>query len=214
MQRLRLSLRPACCLRQQLKRIPSYAARRLSTTSSSQNTSPAPWFVDPEPEPIYIMRQNPPHLPVGPASLPADVTPEIRLLHAQLAQSPHLDPSALLVCAPIPTPPGPPLPEAMPKGRRKRGRTYVGEGVLEPGGIWSWIVLAQVKEGTEKRGAIESVVRLVRKTLLAANPPLPLPPNSRKRVNDGWAMVDAGDFAVHVLSPDARQRYFTDRGKW
>jgi ribosomal silencing factor RsfS len=29
-------------------------------------------------------------------------------------------------------------------------------------------------------------------------------------MDNGWAMVDAGDFAVHVLSKDAREKYFVD----
>ncbi|KAI0059087.1 hypothetical protein BV25DRAFT_1809565 [Artomyces pyxidatus] len=185
---------------------------------STDSPSPArPWFVNPD-EAAYLPRHTPPHMPEKAAHrvppLPASVPPEIRLLHAQLAQSPHLEPASLLVCPPVSHPPGPPLPEAMPKGRRKRGRTYAGEGFLEPGGIWSWIVLAQVKEGTENRGAIESIVRLVRKTLLTAQPPLPLPRNSRRHINDGWAMVDAGDFAVHVVSQEARQKFFGDRSSW
>jgi hypothetical protein len=114
-----------------------------------------------------------------------------------------------------------------------------------PGSLWSWIVMAQVidiavlhatsssnhsspqvKEGTENKGAIESVVRVVRKTvrskfnqylrksmyallqLLGVRPPLPIPPNAKQRVNNGWAMIDAGSFAVHVLSKQARERYF------
>jgi hypothetical protein len=89
-----------------------------------------------------------------------------------------------------------------------------------------------VKEGTEKRGSIESTVRLVRKTvcdgtllvngtpysgsmqLLSMDPPLQLPRYTRKEIYDGWAMVDAGEFAVHVLSAVARARYFSDQSLW
>jgi len=39
-------------------------------------------------------------------------------------------------------------------------------------------------------------------------PGLPLAPNSKRRMNHGWAMIDAGEFAVHVLSKDAREKYF------
>ncbi|KDQ59567.1 hypothetical protein JAAARDRAFT_127153, partial [Jaapia argillacea MUCL 33604] len=100
--------------------------------------------------------------------------------------------------------------------KRTRGRVDGGRGVLEDvgGGIWNWVVIAQVKEGTEKRGAIESVVRLVRKTLLTMTPPLPLPPNSKRRVGDSWAMIDAGEFAVHILSREAREKFFEDRTRW
>ena len=84
-----------------------------------------------------------------------------------------------------------------------------------------------MKEGTESRGAIEAVVRVVRKSvsghaervdsttaltcspqLLQSSPPVTLPPNSKRRTNDGWTMIDAGDFAVHVLSQKARARFF------
>ena len=83
-----------------------------------------------------------------------------------------------------------------------------------------------MKEGTENKGAIESVVRAVRKSvrvtklffsytkltvysqLLAVEPPLPIPPKSKRRMQNGWAMVDAGDFAVHIISKAAREKYF------
>lgn len=216
MQTLRTALRSAH-LSPTLKRVPLASCRALSTSLDSPATPtppPKPWFVDADTEPIYHHRQSPPHLPAAASPLPAAVSEPIRILHAQLMQSPHLEPSALLVRDPIPTPPGPPLPDAVPKGKRKRGGTHAGHGVAFQGGIWSWIVLAQVKEGTEKRGAIESVVRLVRKTLLTMDPPLPLPKNSRRTVSDGWAMVDAGDFAVHIVSRDAYQKFFTDRHRW
>ncbi|KAJ8078623.1 hypothetical protein PQX77_003878 [Marasmius sp. AFHP31] len=71
------------------------------------------------------------------------------------------------------------------------------------------MLFAQVKEGTENKGAIESVVRIVRKSLLEVKPPLPLPPNSKRRMQNGWALIDGGDFAVHVISKTAREKYFT-----
>ncbi|KAF8797975.1 hypothetical protein BYT27DRAFT_7203663 [Phlegmacium glaucopus] len=82
------------------------------------------------------------------------------------------------------------------------------------GGLWSWVILAQVKEGTENRGAIESVVRVIRKTLLSHEPPFLLPPKSRRQTGTGWVMIDAGPFAVHVLSKDAREKYFNNRTEW
>ena len=50
--------------------------------------------------------------------------------------------------------------------------------------------------------------------LLTADPPLPLPPNNKRRANGAWAMIDAGDFAVHILSKEAREKYFPDRRDW
>ncbi|RPD59144.1 hypothetical protein L226DRAFT_465399 [Lentinus tigrinus ALCF2SS1-7] len=205
------------------------AWRALSTASSDQpsTTSPGPssvpWFIDPsEPESStpspYSRRVSVPQapalpLPPLPSALPQN-HPIVRL-HEELKSSPHLEPGTLLVREPIPTAVGPPLPEAMPRGRRKRGRTNLGEGVSDDvGGIWDWLVIAQVKEGTENRGAIESVIRIVRKALLTGNPPLPLPPNNKRRVNGAWAMIDAGDFAVHILSKEAREKYFPDQRDW
>ena len=46
------------------------------------------------------------------------------------------------------------------------------------------------------------------------DPPLQIPKKTRKDIHDGWTMVDAGEFAVHVLSAKARERYFGDRSIW
>lgn len=139
----------------------SSAKRSLSSIpSSSQNPNPIPWFIDPAEAPPPKPTQSSTQLPQTPskpvahlielAPLPSNIPPTspLVLLHAQLKTSPHLEPGTLLIREPIPTAVGPPLPHAMPKGRRKRGRTYVGEGLSESlvgnSGIWSWIVLAQV----------------------------------------------------------------------
>ena len=116
------------------------------------------------------------------------------------------------------------------------------------GGVWDWFVLAQVgglpassslihnrvskvKDGTENRGSIDAIIRLVLKTvslvtrpscrcsrlrirpqLLTKDPPVLLPPNTKRWGYNGWDMFDMGDFAVHVLSRDARQKYFEKMG--
>jgi len=103
-------------------------------------------------------------------SLPENTPATLKQLHAQLSHSPHLDLSALSVSQPLAPLPGPPLPLRLPRGRRKRGGTYAGESMHDiPGGIWSWVLMAQVKEGTESKGAIQSVVRVVRKTVRDSN---------------------------------------------
>ncbi|EGN95443.1 hypothetical protein SERLA73DRAFT_112966 [Serpula lacrymans var. lacrymans S7.3] len=182
------------------------------TTQSIGTSSQTPWFVDPEPLPV---RHAPPHLAPNPQDLPENIPAHVKQLYVHLHQSPYLDPSSLIVREHTAMPPGPPLPKTIPKGKRQRGRTYSGEGLTEePGGIWSWVFLAQVKEGTENRGSIESVIRLVRKTLLTMQPPLPLPPNSKRRMHNGWAMIDAGDFAVHIVSREAREKYFERPTDW
>ncbi|TFK76500.1 hypothetical protein BDN72DRAFT_831074 [Pluteus cervinus] len=188
--------------------------RPLSSSVRLWSPAQTPWFVqDEELTKGFALRQNPPHLPPKDFGLqpPPRNAPEVlKDLHALLAPSPLLETSTLIVTQPSEPPPGPPLPFRLPQGRRKRGGTYAGESEFEvPGGIWNWILMAQVKEGTENRGAIESVVRTVRKSLLLKQPPLPLPPNSKKRLHNGWALIDCGDFAVHILSKVARDKYFS-----
>jgi len=82
-----------------------------------------------------------------------------------------------------------------------------------------------VKEGTERSGAIESVVRLVRKTvrqlfcffifcvlivgqLLTHEPPVPLAPKRRVGGSE-WVLIDGGTFAIHIVSKAAREKYFS-----
>ena len=113
---------------------------RSYTTASPPRPPRTPWFVDPEPT-----RDTPPHLSAKPTDLPEHLPTSLKHLYTELYRSPLLDPSALTVRTPVAIPPGPPLPETIPKGRRQRGRTYSGEGLPEEesGGIWSWMVLAQ-----------------------------------------------------------------------
>ncbi|KAI9456650.1 hypothetical protein BJY52DRAFT_1275174 [Lactarius psammicola] len=192
--------------------VASCSSRTFSTLNSSlPSPHRVPWFIDPQ---ETSSAQRAPPQTGTPPPIPPGAPLALRNLYTQLCQSPYLESSALLVRDPIIRPPGPPLPVAIPKGRRKRGRTYAGEGFLEPGGIWGWILLAQVKERTEKRGAIAATVRLVRKTLSSMEPPLQLPKKTRADTHDGWAMVDAGEFAVHVLSGQARERYFSEHSRW
>ncbi|KAH7889265.1 hypothetical protein F5I97DRAFT_1934210 [Phlebopus sp. FC_14] len=188
------------------------APRPVRSLTILPNASPRPWFVDPEPSPL---RHLPPHLEPRTRELPPNLPENVKELFQKLTECPYLELSTLEVKRPTPPPPGPPLPLRIPKGRRQRGGTYSGEGILEDhGGLWNWVVTAQVKEGTENRGAIESVVRLVRKTLLKMDPPVSLPPNSKRRGHYGWAMLDAGTFAVHILSRDARLKYFENQAQW
>jgi hypothetical protein len=142
---------PACqCHEHSLLMYSTRFIRQLKGTRHLSSSSPAaPWFVDQDyVPPSFASRMNPPHLPalrMSPPPLPENIPEPLRELHVQLTQSPHLEPGALVVRTPIPIPEGPSLPESMPKGRRRRGRSYFGEGVLEPqSGIWSWILMAQV----------------------------------------------------------------------
>ena len=152
-----------CALRCRPRLIADSARRAISTTSasfsaatssnSSSAPSPLPWFVDPGEEEHwtspYDRRVAIPQTPTRPlAPLPAAIPHDhpIARLHAELKVSPHLEPGTLLVREPIPTATGPPLPPSAPKGRRRRGGTNAGQGVNEDlGGIWQWVVIAQVR---------------------------------------------------------------------
>ncbi|KAI6039982.1 hypothetical protein EDC04DRAFT_3061625, partial [Pisolithus marmoratus] len=187
----------------------------------SANSAASPWFVDPEP--VY-RKQTPPHLTPKVQEFPPNLPDHINQLYMNLTQSPLLEPSTLDVRESIAPPPGLPLPKRAPQGRRKRGRTYAGEGIDQDavGGIWNWVVIAQVKyaalsyllfaklqdTGEENRGSIAAVVRSVRKILLTMDTPIRLPPGSKRRAHNGWAVVDAGSFAVHILSRDTWKKYF------
>ncbi|KZT60370.1 hypothetical protein CALCODRAFT_553654 [Calocera cornea HHB12733] len=171
-----------------------------------------PWFLrgpgayrprapsPPLPAPTSLAPPPPPHSP-----------PHIISIHAHLASLPQLDPATIYAGPPIHRPYN--LDEAYdpPKGRRGRGSRYAGEGFGEISGLWSWWVVAQVKEGTEGRGAVDAVVRSTRAVLTKQHPELRLPPRSRRAALDGWAMLDLGDTAVHILSRSARDKWFTDR---
>lgn len=136
--------------------------RHLSTTRQS-----LPWFVDPDPDPVpqnFIERVPPPHLRHdGPPPVPHDAPQPLKELHAQLSQSPHLDQTKLLVARPSDIPEGPPLPdlpERLAQGRRKRGRTYAGEGIpMTGGGIWRWLLLAQASALFRRAASWELISR-------------------------------------------------------
>lgn len=138
----------------------SRSCRCLSTTTSS-SSSPHPWFVDPSDvtpskpseslpqQPQQSATQNTQQLIPSPP-LPKELSPSTPLarLHSKLTASPFLEPGTLLVTRPLPTEPGPPLPASAPKGRRKRGRSYVGEGLGSEeveGALWQWVLIAEVR---------------------------------------------------------------------
>jgi hypothetical protein len=114
----------------------------LRYLSSSSLSSRVPWFIDSSE--ASLTQQTSSQKGTLPP-LPPGIPVALQTLHAQLAQSPYLEPSKLLVRDPIPQPAGPPLPMSTPRGRRKRGGTYSGEGLFDPGNLWNWIVLAQVR---------------------------------------------------------------------
>ncbi|KZO95711.1 hypothetical protein CALVIDRAFT_472103, partial [Calocera viscosa TUFC12733] len=154
--------------------------------------------------------------PSPPAPPPAQTSPppkpgcpqHVHTIHTHLSSLPQLDPTTLYAGPPIPRPYKLEQEYLPTKGRRGRGSKYAGEGVGEPQGFWRWVVVGQVKEGTEGRGSVEAVVRSTRGALMKLHPELRLPPRSRRTAEDGWAMLDLGDTAVHIVSRTARDKWF------
>lgn len=147
--------------------------------------------------------------------LPKELPEHLVTLHQHLSQSPLLAQSTLRIYTPSSfksrnlnddlT-----LPYSRAKGRRRRGVHDAGESVGEPNDMWNWYVLAEVKEGTEGRGAIEAVIRSAQKELLQSYPHLPIPKKlSRKRTEDGWGVLDIGDSLLHIVSREASQKWFS-----
>ena len=208
--------------------------------------STVPWFIDKSHAPKALI----PKPATGP-SVPDHAPQILKLLHSQLLQSPHLDTSVLSVGPSVPPPPGPPLPMLLPHGRRNRGGTFSGESAYDmlDGGLWSWVVLAQVsifliKKSTFAHGLSKGERRHRKKRFnricrtcyskngeysfcrdipsrssarvqfLSHEPPFLLPPKSRRQAETGWVMIDAGPFAIHVLSKEAREKYFNHQTEW
>jgi len=196
------------------------ATRALSIVSrntrsySQENINP--WFVSPT---LQVREKLPPpgmqhFLPAHFEPIPFDAPDHLKILHAALSKSPLLDPSELIISKPIKLENGPGIPIQKAHGaRRKRGSTNGGIGIEFNASLWEWAIYAQVKEGTEGRGALDAVMKQVRSILVKADRSLPIPPYRRRTSDDGWAMLDVGDVAVHVMSREAKQRYFGS-GRW
>jgi hypothetical protein len=131
-----------------------------------------PWFVDEDEESVSSTSraQRPgfvrPQAEIKP--LPPGVPDYLKRAHSHLAQSPLLDLSTLTVTKPLPSEFQPivDLPTNVPARRLPRieREMWPGRGIEigMSGGIWDWVLVVQVKEGTEGRGAIESVAFEVR----------------------------------------------------
>ena len=125
--------------------------RACQSSWYSTPSIPKPWFVDDVQAGVTqpLIDHSASSVLKGDAkstsSLPPDLPEYLLSLHEELSKSPLLEPGGLEIRHPVDTPPGPPLPFSMPKGRRRRGGTDAGEGVPEHvGGIWRWVVLVQV----------------------------------------------------------------------
>ncbi|KAG8954028.1 hypothetical protein FRC04_001012 [Tulasnella sp. 424] len=148
---------------------------------------------------------------------PSEAPQYLQALYTQLQTSPFLEHDYIRISAPVAKPSPPPGFFRAPKGRRRRGGTDHGEGLgagLEPHGqLWSWLLLLQVKEGTEGRGAVEYVAKLARNLIIKENPGFHVPSKGTTKSrgsSDGWAMLDLGDHAVHVMSKSAREKWFSE----
>jgi len=204
--------------------LPTRAGRDISTgwkrglSSARPNFSPTPWFVDEETDSSVVPEQSDlanrkhegravaRHVPP-----PNNIPNHLRELHAHLITLPLLD-SVSVVCASsrdISLEDS--LPARRPHGKRKRGgSSYGSDGVGDPSPIWEWILEADLKEGAEKRGAVEAVLRSATKTLAEGFPDVPLPTKAALRKSgDGWGFLDLGDSAIHILSKDAKRKWFS-----
>lgn len=168
-------------LRSAARSITTLRTTRHISTSRVCRSEATPWFVEERPKPARF--ETPASLRVKQAPpIPADTPQLLKELHTQLLHSPHLDVKHLVVTSAVTPPSGPELPDRLPQGRRGRGGTFAGESIYDAtNGLWNWVVFAQVrlsdfliftllpsaqvKEGTEGRGAIDSVVRVVRKVV-------------------------------------------------
>jgi len=131
-----------------------------------------PWFVDEDegPGPSTSRAQGPGFVrsQVEIKPLPPGVPDYLKRAHLHLAQSPLLDLSTLTVSKPLPSEFQPivDLPMNVPTRRvpRIEREMWPGRGIEVgmSGGIWDWVLVAQVKQGTEGRRAIESVAFEVR----------------------------------------------------
>jgi len=131
-----------------------------------------PWFVDEDEEavPSTSHAQGPgfvrPQVEVKP--LPPGVPDYLKRAHSHLTQTPLLDLSTLTVSKPLPSEFQPivdlPTNVRVLRLPRMEREMWPGRGIEVgmSGGIWDWVLVAQVKEGTEGRGAIESVAFGVR----------------------------------------------------
>ncbi|KAF8610509.1 hypothetical protein BDV93DRAFT_18477 [Ceratobasidium sp. AG-I] len=175
-----------------------------------------PWFMreetSPEDNTLTVLEEFP---RTSEHNLPQNLPEHLVTLYRHLSQSPLLSLSTLRIYTPSSFKPRNmnndlTLPYSRAKGRRRRGVHDAGESVGEPNDMWDWYVLAEVKEGTEGRGAIEAVIRNAHKELLQAHPHLPIPKKfSRKRTEDGWGVFDIGDSLLHIVSREASQKWFS-----
>ncbi|KAG9032130.1 hypothetical protein FRB95_001836 [Tulasnella sp. JGI-2019a] len=194
--------------------------RTLSTLESTVDRGSRPWYVEEtewsqEAGPSTSMKKIESMRPI--VTPPADAPEHLQTLFTDLQNSPFLDSRCILLTKPIERPIPAPAPFSAPKGRRRRGGSDHGIGFSvgshPVGQIWSWMLLLQLKEGIKGGGSIDHVAKSVRNMLVKSYPDMKLPPKGRSTTRDsadGWAMLDLGDNAIHVVSKSAREKWFSD----
>jgi len=146
---------------------------RRGFSFAGRKFSPTPWFVDEETGSSAVPEQSDlanrkhekqavaRHLP-----LPNNLPNYLRELHAHLITLPLLDSVSVVCTSSRDFSLEDSLPALRPHGKRKRGGySYGSDGVGDPPPIWEWILEADLKEGAEKRGAVEAVLRSVTKVV-------------------------------------------------
>lgn len=156
---------------------PSICLRRTFVSSSSSHypraarPSPKPWFVEEDagsgrfPSPTSQGSQT--HSSLSPPP-PTEAPKPLHTLHSHLSTLPLLQSVTVLRASALDELRGmdEPLPSRKPHGKRNRGAvSFGGDGVGDPPPLWDWVVYAEVKEGAEKRGAVDAVIRSALKTV-------------------------------------------------
>ncbi|KAI0032324.1 hypothetical protein K488DRAFT_50148 [Vararia minispora EC-137] len=184
-----------------------------------------PWFVDLEEvsfsqtsvgrglSPFYSSHQ-PPRPSIRP--LPDDVPSALQILYVDFARSPLIDPAELLVREPFSLPLGPALPDTVHGKRRKRGFREIDISSIGPvnSALWDWVMLVQLKEGIDRTRGVTMLGALAKRTMAKQGQRIQLPPRAKRQVDQGWTMIDANSFAVHILSKEAREKYFGKSDVW
>ncbi|KAL8284172.1 hypothetical protein RQP46_004921 [Phenoliferia psychrophenolica] len=176
----------------------------------STSAAPLPWFVDPSTLPPAASPSPKQATAATPLPPPPHLPSALHPLYAHLSVSPFLDRDAI---------------------------TFINAREADPENSWvEWVVVASLRPGREGglRGAIEGVRTFLSQTPVDISPAPPVtpfsPPSSRPLISglptppsrhargrkpspsraeqaSGWAMLDAGNVVVHVMTRDAREHW-------
>lgn len=199
---------------------------KIHTRTLQSNAILKPWFISEEeaqpddllellnPSPLKVSTLTPPSAPEH--VLPMNTPSHLQVFYGILKSSPFFEPNRIRILpsgtdetVPVPAPP---LPSVRQKGRRRfRGGTDFGPGVETPGmgeEIWPWLVFAQIKEGVNRRAMLNQLIGSCKKSLPDYRLYLSRDSKGSNEPTDGWTLIDAGDFAIHLLNDQAKQKWF------